>query len=141
MAGQYTYSSKQVSIIAGVAEIKGYGDGDFVSIEMVEDAFTPISGGDGEVTWSQNPSTLSTVTITLMASSPSNDVLSAIHLTDRQTGLGTFPLFVKDNSGRDLFISDAARIIKMATISKGKEVGSREWTISAANSQMFAGGN
>ena len=137
----YTYSSKEVSILAGTAEIKGYGDGDFVSIEMVEDAFTVISGADGEATWSQNPSTLSTVTITLMSSSPSNDVLSALHITDRSTGLGTFPLFIKDNSGRDLFVSDAARITKMPTITKGKEVGSREWTISCANSVMFAGGN
>ena len=136
-----TYSSKEVSILAGSAEIKGYGDGDFVSVEMVEDAFTPISGADGEVTWSMNPSTLSTVTITLMASSASNDALSILHTTDRATGLATFPLFIKDNSGRDLFTSDAARIIKMATVTKGKEVGTREWTISCANSQMFVGGN
>lgn len=137
----YTYNSKQVSILAGTAEIKNYGDGDFVSIEMVEDAFTPISSSDGHTTWSMNPSTLATVTITLMASSPSNDALSTLHISDRSTGLGVFPLFVKDNSGRDLFISDAARIIKMATITKGKEIGTREWTISCANSTMFVGGN
>lgn len=136
-----TYSSKEVSILAGVAEIKGYGDGDFVSIEMMEDAFTEISGADGEVTWSENPSTLATVTITLMASSASNDALSTLHITDRATRAGTFPLFIKDNSGRDLFVSDAARIKKFANITKGKEVGTREWTITCANSQFFVGGN
>jgi hypothetical protein len=138
----YTYNSKQVSILVNLStEIKNYGDGDFVSIEMVEDAFTPISSSDGHTTWSMNPSTLATVTITLMASSPSNDALSALHIADRVTGLGVFPLTVKDNSGRDLFASDAARIIKMATITKGKEIGTREWTISCANSTMFVGGN
>ena len=141
MAGTYTYSSKEVSIVLGTAEIKGAGDGDFVSVSMKEDAFTEVSGAYGDVTWSMNPNTLAEVKITLQSSSPSNDILSAIHIRDRQTGLGTLPLFIKDGSGRDKFGSTAARIMKMADITKGKEAGTREWTLSCANSQMFVGGN
>jgi hypothetical protein len=76
-----------------------------------------------------------------MKSSPSNDVLSGLHIADRATGLGTFPIFVKDNSGRDLFLSDAARIMKFPNLTKGLEVGTVDWVISCANSTMFVGGN
>ena len=54
----YTYSSKDVSIVVGTTELRNTGDGDFVSISMDEDVFTAISGGDGEVTLSANPSDL-----------------------------------------------------------------------------------
>ena len=137
----YTYSSEEVVISAGGVDIRGYGDSDFVSISFNEDSVRPIEGADNEVTWSVNSSSLATVTVTLMASSPSNDVFSGLHITDRATKLGTFPLFVKDTLGRDLFISDAARIIKFPDMTKSKDVGTREWTISCANSQMFVGGN
>ena len=48
---------------------------------------------------------------------------------------------VKDNSGRSLFLSDAAWVIKFADMTKGKEAGTTEWTLHCANSQMFVGGN
>lgn len=137
----YNYNPKEVSIIAGGVDIQGYGDGDFVSISFDEDSFTTISGAAGDISRSLNPSTLATVTITLLNGSPSNDVLSGLHITDRATGLGTFPLMVKDNSGRSLFLSDAAWVIKFADMTKGKEAGTTEWTLHCANSQMFVGGN
>ncbi len=137
----YNYNPKEVSIVVGGVDIRGYGDGDFVSISFDEDGFTTVSGADGDISRSLNPSTLATVTITLLGGSPSNDVLSGLHIVDRSTGLGTFPLFVKDNSGRSLFISDAAWVTKFADLTKGKEASTVEWTIQAANSQMFVGGN
>ncbi len=137
----YNYNPKEVSIVAGGTDIRGYGDGDFVSIEFDEDAFVTVSGADGDISRSLNPSTLATVTITLLSGSPSNDVLSGLHITDRATGLGTFPLMVKDNSGRSLFISDAAWVTKFANMTKGKEASTVEWTIQASNSVMFVGGN
>ncbi len=137
----YTYSSEEVVVTAGGTDLRGYGDTDFVNIEYNEDSVRPIEGADNEVTWSVNASTLATVTITLMASSPSNDVLSALHITDRATKVGTFPVFVKDTLGRDLFISSAARIVKFPAVTKSKDVGTREWVLSCADCQLFVGGN
>lgn len=137
----YTYSGAEVTIVINGVEIKGRPDGDFLNISFNQDSFTEVEGVDGDVTWSALSSTLATMTVTLQGSSPSNDVLSGFHITDRATKLGTFAVFVKDNSGRDLFVSDAARIKKFPDMSKGKEVSSREWVISCANSQMFIGGH
>ena len=137
----YTYSPKQVSIVVNGVDIRGYGDSDFLSISFDEDAVTTVVGADGDISRSMNPSTLATAVITLLAESPSNDILSGLHITDRATGLGTFAFFAKDNSGRDLFVSDASWVMKFADINKGKENGTREWTIQCANSVMFVGGN
>lgn len=137
----YTYSSEEVLVSIGGTEIRGYGDSDFVSIEFNEDSVRAIEGADNEVTWSVNASSLATVTITLMSSSPSNLYLSGLHITDRATKAGTVPLFVKDTLGNDLFISDAARIVKFPNMTKSKDAGTREWVFSCANSQMVLGGN
>lgn len=137
----YTYSPQDISVTVGGVDIHGFPDGDFVSVEFAEDAFSAVQGADGEVTWNKNPNTLATITLTLMATSPSNDYLSTLHITDKLSGLGTAPIMIKDTKGRDLFISEAARIMKFANMTKGKEAGTREWKLTCASSQMFVGGN
>ena len=140
MTKLYSYNPKQVTVSFGGIKIAGFGDGDFVSISKREDTFTTIDGADGDSTRSLNPSTTYDVTITLLDGSSSNDAMSAFYILDAQTGLATLPLFVKDTQGRDVFLSEAAWIVKPADIVKGKEAGTREWTLTAFNGQAFVGG-
>ena len=99
--------------------------------EMVEDAFTPISGADGEVTWSQNPSTLSTVTITLMSSSPSNDVLECYPSCRIVKQVWVLSLCLLKTILAETYLSLMLLVSsRWQQLPKVKEVGSREWTIS-----------
>ena len=43
-----TYDPKQISVIVGGAIISGFADGEFVTTERNEDAFTLNVGADGE---------------------------------------------------------------------------------------------
>lgn len=140
MAKLFSYNPKQVVVTFGGTKLSGFGDGVFVTISKREDTFTTIDGADGDSTRSLNPSTTYDVTITLLDGSSSNDAMSTYYIADAQTGLGTLPLFVKDTQGREVFISEAAWIVKPADIVKGKEAGTREWTLTAFNGQAFVGG-
>lgn len=136
------YSPKDVTMTFGGVPFSGFTDGDFITVEWDDDAFTLEKGADGETCWVANASYMGTVTVTLMSSSATNDYLSGIHIGDRVSLAGVLPLFIKDSSpnGRDLVTAAEARIVKMPTITKGNDVGTREWTFKAGELIIYAGG-
>lgn len=136
-----SYDPKEVSVIVGSQPIGGFGDGDMVTITRNEDAWSMIVGATGETTRSKNANKSGTFTITLLASSESNDYLSELQLADELSGTATFSVYVKDNFGRSLYSAATAWIKKQADGSFGKESGTREWTIETDELIMFAGGN
>ena len=71
----------KMSISFAGRPITGWADGDYLDIDNDTDAFTDAVGTDGDVTRVRTNDDRATVTITLMQSSPVNDVLSAIHVS------------------------------------------------------------
>lgn len=138
----YSYNPTQVVITYNGVRIQGYGEGDFLTISKQEDDYSEVKGADGDVTVSFNPDDTYDVTLTLNHGSSSNDFMSTQRIAGRASGgvLSTGPLFIKDTQGRDVFISEAAWIVKPADTVKGKEAGDREWTLRAFNGQDFVGG-
>ncbi len=137
------YNPKDITIIFGPIIVSGFADGTFLSIDFNEDAYSLQVGTDGEGTRSKTNNKSATITFTLMQSSDTNDLLSALHQTDISTsgGDGIVPFLVKDLQGTSLYVAETAWIRKAPTSEFGREAGPREWAIETDNLVAFIGSN
>ena len=138
-----TYDPDDVTLVAFGIPISGFADGTFVSVEFNEDSFTLAVGTDGDACRSKTSNKSAKMTMTLMQSSWTNDLLSAVHASDILTpsGDGIGPFLMKDNSGRTLFAAEKCWITKMPTTTFSREVESREWVLETDAMVAHAGGN
>ncbi|MGN6701455.1 MAG: phage structural protein [Burkholderiaceae bacterium] len=144
MAGKFegTYSADQVTVTVGGVIVSGFTDGDFVSAEYDDDRFKKHVGADGDVGRAKNPSRAGNITVTLSASSPANDELSALFNLESLAGVDApIAIGVVDLSGRTVIAASKAWIKKAPKVGFGKEIGSREWVLDCADLSMFIGGN
>jgi len=136
-----TYSPKKIVFSVAGQAISGYADDSFIKVERNADAFTHKVGCDGEVGRSLSADNSGTITLTLLQTAASNDLLSALHEADRISANGKFVAFGEDKNGTSVFGSGEAWIPKLAAIEEGAEIGTREWRIVCADLNMFVGGN
>ncbi|SFB68533.1 Protein of unknown function [Cupriavidus sp. OV038] len=138
----HTYDPARVNVTVAGATLSGFAEDSFLSIEEQGDGVTSVSGADGEVARAMSSDRRCKVTIKLLHTSASNDVLSALLLADRLSGgSGIFPMAVADLRGRTLFTSSEAWVVKSANAEFGKEVSEREWEIHTGKGSYFVGGN
>jgi hypothetical protein len=135
------YDPKKVSVIYGSQIITGFADGDFVTVERNEDAFSLLVGADGESTRSKNSNKSGKVTLRLLSSSASNDYLSEMQLADELSGNAPSGLMIKDTFGTSIATAATAWITKQPSSAYGKEAGTREWVIETDELIQFTGGN
>lgn len=135
-----TYDPKSVSLIIGGHIVSGYDDGTFVEVARNNDTFALVSGADGETTRAKSNDKSGTISITLLQTSLSNDVLSGFAQADELSNGGTFTVLLKDNNGNTLCSSAIAWVQKVADSAFGKEQNSRTWIIETGELQMFIGG-
>lgn len=135
-----TYDPAQVLVAFLGNVISGFMDGTFISVERDEDAFALKVGADGETARAKNNNRAGKVVLTLMQSSPSNDVLANLGVQDEAnaTGIGSFSM--RDNLGHSEASSPSAYISKMAKIERGKEILGVEWTFTCPVLNQFTGG-
>lgn len=138
------YASDEVQAYFGPIPLnKGTADGDFITIEQKADAFSLQIGTDGEGTRSKTNDRSAKMTVRLMQSSDTNDLLSATHELDKNTpgGPGVLPFIVKDMSGRTLHIAETAWIVRAPNAVFGREAGPREWVFETNFLTRVDGGN
>lgn len=136
-----TYSPKKVSVVIGGFIISGYAEGSFVKVEYEDDAFTKVTGADGETSRTHSANISGTITLTLLQTSESNDVLSGLHIADRLSLQGVVPVLIKDNNGTTFAGAPEAWIKKMPESEFAKEMGEREWVIDCGALLYTTGGN
>lgn len=136
-----TYDPKKVLVIIGGVPMSGFSDGDFIKAVRDEDAFMKKVGVDGETSRAKNNNRSGSLTLTLMQTSLSNDVLSGFAAADELASAGVVPVLIKDLSGTTTFFSSDAWIKKMPEGGFGKEVGTREWVLDTTAIDAFIGGN
>jgi len=141
MASFKTYNPALVTVSFDGINVTGFMDGTFVEAERDEDTFTKHVGATGDVTRTRNLNTSGKVTITLVAASPTNDLLAIKFATDEILGFGYGSLQVKDLSGTMLCRATQAWITKPPKIERAKESGSCVWVFECADLKVFAGGN
>lgn len=137
-----TYDFKNVICTCGGFQIQGFAEGGTgITIDRNEDAWTTHIGGDGESARGKSNNRSGRVTLALLQTSPSNDVLQAFANADELGNAGTFPLLIKDLLGNTLVVAEQAWVVKEPTSEFGPEVGTREWILETGELVMNVGGN
>lgn len=135
-----TYDPRGVVVIVGVAPMSGFADGTFVTVSRKNDAFSSVCGADGETSRAKSNDKRGEMSLTLLQTSLSNDILSAIALADEKQNAGVVPILIKDLSGITTYFSGAGWIRKVPASEYGKEVANREWVFELADMDVFVGG-
>lgn len=138
-----TYDPKKVIVSFGGVEITGFAEDSIIKIAPMGDGTTSIVGCTGDVVRGISPDRRKEVTIRLLQSSSSNDILSTIALRDNQNGDGVLPFLMKDLSGRTTFYSSKAWIVNLPEVNRTNEPagGSTEWVLNTADGDLFVGGH
>ena len=131
----------QVSMIFRGIPFLMFMDSTFISAERAEDGFSMSVGAKGDTTRVRSRNKSGSVTATLQAASPSNDLLSATYQQDELFGFGYGPLMVKHFNGNTLISSPYAWIRKLPTVEFADENSGREWVLDCNNLFMFVGGS
>lgn len=138
-----TYDPDEVIVTVGGADIEGFFTGSFIQITYDNPIFNKVVGATGDVTRSKTNSLMATITITLMQTSPSNDLLSTIANADLKgrNGAGVFPLVIRDSfSGRSVHVAANAWVEKFPDTNYDQQDSGRAWVIAAARLESFVGG-
>lgn len=144
MPGVATYDASQVvATIAGIP-ILGPGPEQFINIEQNEDSFGLTVGAAGEAARNKVNNFSAMITITLLQTSATNDLLSALHNLDINSPSGSAigPFLCRDNSGRLLVSAPTSWIQKPPPVTFARGIEVREWQL-ATNQIIWAniGGN
>ncbi len=126
-----TYNSKKVTCALGSHIVTGFADDSLIAIEESGDGVSVVSGADGELARSVDPSELFTLKLSLQQQSRSNKWLTQKYYADKTNESGTFSVNIKDLLGKDNFVADVAWVTKLPTVTKGKTQNNLEWTIAA----------
>jgi len=136
-----SYDAGSVLVILNGVIVEGIADGTFLTAARDNPAFTKGTGSGGEGWRAKSNDRSGTVTLTLLQTSATNDLFSALMALDEQTGNGVGALLIKDNSGLTLISAESAWLEKPADAEFAREVSNREWTIGTNDLNMHNGGN
>lgn len=138
-----TYDLTNVFIFYGVFEIKGFAEDAAISLEHDEDHWSHQVGVDGEGTRSKTSNKSATLTVSLMQSSDSNDLLSIEAGLDEIApgGTGGKALLIKDEGGSSVYAAESAWIQRRPTAEFNRDASVREWVIRIDNLIAFHGSN
>ena len=136
-----TYDAAQVVLTINGVAISGYADGTFISVEREEQSFTKVVGADGTTSRAKSNNRSGSLTLTILQTSPSNDVLSALLAQDELNNDAVVPVLIKDNTGKSRLFSATGWVQGMPTVEYGKEISNREWTIDLADIEFAIAGN
>jgi len=137
------YDSNAVVVSVGGADIEGFASGAIVTIEQLTDDYLEVVGTTGEVVRSRSNDRRATVTIRLMQTSPSNDILSAISNADLNApnGVGVTSLYIRDMNGRALYSAASCWIARPPQVTFDQTAQPREWLVRCAELVRLDGGN
>jgi len=135
------YDPAEVTITFAGIIVEGYADGTFITAARNNPSFSLKVGASGEGARAKSNDRSGTVTLTLLQSSASNDLLSAQAALDEASGDGIGSLLIKDLSGTTLCSAETAWIQKPADVEYAKEISDRQWVLETDILNIFAGGN
>lgn len=134
------YHTDKVHLVWNGILIQGYAKDTFIEVERNEDSFTTYVGSLGDVCRTKNLNRTGKITVTLMASAPVNDLLSARCNLDEDTGLEYGPIQVTDLSSTMRCDGAEAWIMKRPKVERAQESGTVQWVFEVAHLNLFEGG-
>ncbi|MCA9508965.1 MAG: DUF3277 family protein [Myxococcales bacterium] len=135
------YDPENYSVIFNAIPIEGFAEDDFIDIEYDSDSYQDEVGADGHVVRYKSSDQRATISFNLMATSPSNKILSAIYNADLKApnGLGVGPILIRDTQGATVFAGTQAWIQKLPKNTLGQKLGTLEWKIRVAKLEAVMG--
>lgn len=134
-----TYSPSDVRLVIGGYQLTAW---DSITIARRVDNFLPVFGIRGKHCTVPMNDTSSFITIPLLQTSPSNDVMSYIHQLDIENGTGRIALILKDDSGKSVFSSNEGRILGYPEVKFSGGFEYRVWRIFLQTTDSYTvGGN
>jgi len=127
-------------IIAGNI-ITEFFDDTFITVEKLEDDFTPHVGAGGDVALARSHNEMVQIDFVLQQTSPSNDVLSALLATHKATGIPPGAAMLRDVTGTTVVSGSSCWLTKPPNIELGTEVSSRTWRLMMPKGRMNVGGS
>lgn len=125
-----TYDVKKVVVAFGGVTLEGYMSGSKVNIAYKNEMFILTIGCDGSGSRGKTNDLSARVTVRLQQTSKSNDFLTGCFVADGESAVGApLPLMISDKSGRSLFVSESAYLVKLPDADYAPEVGERVWVI------------
>lgn len=119
----YQYDPKKVSVSVGGVPVRGFADGDMVTVEFTSDKRSIHVGTDGNARHIRSVDETGTCTIRLASYSPSNAALFTLDKADEP-----YPIAVTDKSSNaDLFFAESCALRKIPNMVKGAEETPLEW--------------
>lgn len=135
-----TYQPDLVTVAFNGVPLTGYAPGTFITAARNNDTWAIQVGSGGDATRAKSGDKSGRVTLTLLATSLSNGVLSGFAQVDERSGLGVGALLVKDLGGADVVTAGTAWIVKPPDLEKANEGSTREWVFETQNLEIIAGG-
>ena len=135
------YDPALVILIVGGSPMSGYADGTFLEVAFDEQQWNKVTGADGLTQRSKTNNFAGSITLTLLNSAASNDVLSALWAQDRNSSTGAVPVLMKDLSGRTLWQAQHGWVQQMPNQGFSKNAENREWVIDCDALSGAMGGN
>jgi hypothetical protein len=133
-----TYDPKQVAVLIDSKPIGGFADGTSIKVSRSNDMFSKSSGMDGVLSRVKSNDVSGEITLTLAQTSPSNDVLT--DFANRSADNDVVPITITDLYGTSSYVSAFVWVKKHADVEFSKDISNREWTLEAADLDMFTGG-
>ena len=138
MSGIFTYSPREVQLIIAGYKVSGW---ESITITRAVDGFTPVRGIRGKNTRVRNTDTSATLTVPVMQTELSNEVLNSIHSQDLQLGSGRIEITLKDGSGTSVFSSNEGYILGYPPVTYSGGIEYREWRIFCQTTSTFEVGS
>lgn len=136
------YEAAQVMVIVGGVPMEGFTPDSFVEITYNTENFALQIGPDGTGSRSKTNDLSARITLHFQQTSPSNDVLTGLFFADGESPVGApVPMMIKDNSGRTLFVTETAWILKIPDVSFSTALSERAWMFETDALVPFVGGN
>ena len=135
------YDPDDLSVVFNGIPIEGFAEDDCIDIEFDSDGYQDVVGADGHVMRYRSCDQRATITFTLMASSVTNKLLSAMYNADIKApnGIGVGPILIRDTQGTTVFMGTKAWIQRLPKNTFGQKLGSREWKIRVAKLEAVLG--
>lgn len=144
-----TYAPDEVVVIisqpsSGIStRVTGFMEDSFINIARDTDSWSHTTGADNLATRVYSANDSGKITLAVMQTSNSNDVLNALWSRDRslKNSQGLFTILVTDKSGRSVYSSTEAYIGKIPDSVFGNGVNGREWVINCTKLTHSVAGN
>ena len=139
MMAVQTYNPSDVRLTIGGYQLAGWNS---ITIARNKQGVQPVPGIRGKHTRVPTNDTSATVTISMLQTSPSHDVMSAIHGLDLVNGTGRLELSLRDGSGRSVFNTIESYITGYPETTYSDNFEYRTWTIYCQTTNDYVvGGN